>query len=160
MRYKLPPDFNVRRPNPEALEFISQLTSHSVSDFIPAQRKVFRRWQLAFNRALKHLPNTAEMDGPEADAELLLFFFARFKDPYADIDNVLLLHPPTVFEKLEWALQNVLGERVVGNLLPFSRERRHSSVLAGMKSWSLSGETDAEADCIRQAVIKLILTLD
>ena len=42
-----------------------------------------------------------------ADAELLLYFFSRFEELFRRFDNVLLLHPPTVFEKLEWALKNV-----------------------------------------------------
>ena len=52
-------------------------------------------------------------------------------------------------------VKNVLSERVVGNLgVPFSRDRRPNSVLAGMKRWSLSGEVDASADCIRRETIK------
>ena len=161
MRYKLPPDYDVCRANPEAFEFFSQFADYSLSDFIPAQREQLRLWQLAFNRVLKspaHLP--VKMEDAVADAELLLYFFSRFEDPFKGFDNVLLLHPPTVFEKLEWALKNVLSERVVGNLIPFSRDRRPNSVLAGMKRWSLSGEVDASADCIGRETIKLILAID
>ena len=42
-----------------------------------------------------------------ADAELLLYFFSRFEALFRRFDNVPLLHPPTVFEKLEWALKNL-----------------------------------------------------
>ena len=62
-----------------------------------------------------------------------------------------------MFEKLEWALKNVLSERVAGNLIPFARERRPTSVLAGMKRWSLTGEVNLGADHIRQETIKIIL---
>lgn len=161
MRYKIPADFNVQQSRPDAVEFFSQFANHTVSDFIPAQQSVFRLWQLAFNRALKSpASNPEEISGALADAELLLFFFSRFREPYAGFTNVHVLHPPTTFERLEWALKNVLSERVAGNLLPFTRERRPTSVLSGMKRWSLSGEVDAGADRIRQETIKLIVSIE
>ncbi|MEL0153431.1 MAG: hypothetical protein VW779_09425, partial [Halieaceae bacterium] len=161
MRYKIPADYNVQQSRPDAVEFFSQFANHTVSDFIPAQQSVFRLWQLAFNRALKSpASNPEEISGALADAELLLFFFSRFREPYAGFTNVHVLHPPTTFERLEWALKNVLSERVAGNLLPFTRERRPTSVLSGMKRWSLSGEVDAGADRIRQETIKLIVSIE
>ena len=158
MRYKLPPDYDVCRANPEAFEFFSQFADYSLSDFIPAQREQLRLWRLAFNRVLKspaHRP--VRIEDAVADAELLLYFYSRFEEPFKGFDNVLLLHPPTVFEKLEWALKNVLNERVAGNLIPFSRESRPNSVLAGMKRWSLTGEVNLGADHVRQETIKIIL---
>lgn len=161
MRFKLPPDYDVRRVDPEAFDFFSRFVDHSRSDFLPTQRENYRLWQLAFNRALKPPSHHSSGIGDAAaDAELLLYFFSRFEDPFAGFDNVLLLHPPKVFEKLEWALKNVLRERVVGNLIPFSRERQPTSVFAGMKRWSLSGEVGTGADCIRQETIKIILGID
>ena len=161
MRYKIPADYNVQQSSPDAVEFFSQFANHTVSDFIPAQQSVFRLWRLALNRALKS-PSSSPVENSVAlaDAELLLFFFSRFREPYADFKHVHVLHPPTVFERLEWALKNVLSERVVGNLLPFTRERRPTSVLSGMKRWALSGEVDDGADRIRQETIKLILAIE
>ena len=161
MRYKFPPDYEEHPAHQEAVEFFSNFVGYSLSDFIPAQRDTFRLWQLAFNRVLKpKMSFPAQNAGAVADAELLLYFFAHFKEPFASLDNVFFLHPPTVFEKLEWALKNVSSERVLGNLTPFSRERRSDSVLTGMKRWSLSGELDVSADRIRQETIKLVLAID
>ena len=158
MRYKIPPDYDAHHSDPVISEFFSQIARYSSNDFIPAQRDKFRLWQIAFNRALKYSEhNPIDICDAVADAELLLYFYSRFEEPFEGFDNVLLLHPPTVFEKLEWALKNVLNERVAGNLIPFSRERRPNSVLAGMKRWSLTGEVNVGADHIRQETIKIIL---
>ena len=158
MRYKIPPDHDTHQADPATSEFFSEIAQYSSNDFIPAQRDKFRLWQIAFNRALKYSEhNPIDIGDAVADAELLLYFYSRFEEPFKSFDNVLLLHPPTVFETLEWALKNVLNERVVGNLIPFSRERRPTSVLAGMKHWSLTGEVNLGADHIRQETIKIIV---
>ena len=160
MRYKIPADYDVNQVDRATTEFFSSFAQHSPNDFIPAQRAQFRLWQLAFNRALKFSDHYPTQTGDAvADAELLLYFYSRFEEPFRGFDNVLLLHSPAVFEKLEWALKNVLNERVAGNLMPFSRERRPDSVFAGMKRWSLSGEVGMGADYIRQETIKIILGL-
>lgn len=158
MRFKTPPDYDAHQDAPAISEFFTQIAQYSSNDFIPAQRDTFRLWQIAFNRAFKAPEqNPVDIGGAVADAELLLYFYSRFEEPFRGFENVLLLHPPIVFEKLEWALKNVLNERVAGNLIPFSRERRPNSVLAGMKRWSLTGEVNLGADHIRQETIKIIL---
>lgn len=158
MRFKTPPDYDVDQAEPAISEFFSQIAQYSSNDFIPAQRDKLKLWQLAFNRVLNYSEHDSTDVGDAVnDAELLLYFYSRFEEPFRAFDNVLLLHPPTVFEKLEWALKNVLNERVAGNLIPFSRERRPSSVLGGMKRWSLTGEVGLGADHIRQETIKIIL---
>ena len=158
MRYKIPADYDAHQADPATSKFFSQIAQYSSKDFIPAQRDIFRLWQIAFNRALKYTEhNPIDIGDAVADAELLLYFYSRFEEPFKGFDNVLLLHPPTVFEKLEWALKNVLNERVAGNLIPFSRESRPTSVLAGMKRWSLTGEVNLGADHVRQETIKIIL---
>ena len=158
MRYKIPAQYFDRPVDQEAVQFFSAIVGYSTSNFIPAQRDTFRLWQLAFNRTLKFAPKCVPAgDDVVADAELLLYFYSHFTEPHSEHSNVSLLHPPAVFEKLEWALKNVLDERVVGNLLPFARERRANSVFTGMKRWSLVSEVGVHADAIRQAAIKRVL---
>ena len=92
----------------ETLEFFSQFDQYSSNGFIRAQRDYFRLWQLSFTRALKNLEHyPMDIGDAVADAELLLYFFSRFEALFRRFDNVPLLHPPTVFEKLEWALKNL-----------------------------------------------------
>lgn len=161
MRYKIPAQYLDQPVDQEAAQFFAAIVGYSTSNFIPAQRDTFRLWQLAYNRALKSAPRCAPVgDDVVADADLLLYFCTHFSEPHSDHNNVSLLHPPAVFEKMEWALKNVLDERVVGNLLPFAREKRANSVFTGMKRWSLVSEVGVLADAIRQAAIKRVLLSD
>ena len=130
-----------------------------VREIPPILRENLSHWKIASIRAHRELNACKQVsDNIVTAANRTIDILCYFKEKHEEHTNVVLLHPPNVFERLEWALQCVLSQTPLPLLPPFSRGSRVYCRFSKYKSRSLYFELNAKAQLVRIETLKILLS--